>query len=423
MSSNTKVQRRRFLCASSTLLALPWLESISLAANPEPPKRIINICTSFGFYGPAFFPEDVGPNYKPTEYLKILKEYRNDMTVFSGISHPEIGGDHASEACFLTSAKHPTQPGFQNSISMDVLAASTTYQTTRFPLITLSTHGSSPLSHTESGANIPAWNSPSKLYAKLFLTGNEKEQQQNLTRLHRGKSVLDRMKTQLQKLNSSVSQSDKHQIAAYTDAVRELEQQLVAEEKWIHLAKPTVDIPQPKESYPSPFADPSDSIGRANVMLNLSKLAIQTDSTRIISLFIRGMDDRPPIDGVSEGHHGLSHHGQNQNKIEQLKTVEKSKLVILRDFLSSLKNSVEGDSNLLDSTQVLIGSNLGNASSHNTNNLPIILAGGGWQHGAHIAGDAIDNTPLAELFVSMLQKHGVKTNEFGSGTKPIPGLN
>ena len=157
-------------------------------------------------------------------------------------------------------------------------------------------------------------------------------------------------------------------------------------------------------------------------MLKLIRLALQTDSTRVVSLFIRGMDEKPPIEGVTEGHHGLTHHGHNPAKIEQLRIVERLEMSVFRDFLVALRDTQEAGQSLLDSTQVLIGSNLGDASSHGTTNLPILLAGGGYRHGQHIEGDRKQNTPLCNLFVSMLQRFGVETNSFGSSTNTMNGL-
>lgn len=419
---NSNMTRRQVLKAGSAVLALPWLESLASAAESGPPKRIVNICTGFGLFGPSFFPEQSGRDYKPSEYLEVLGDLRQDVTVFSGISHPDIGGDHASESCFLTSAQRPTRPGFRNTISMDVFAARHVAGATRFPFMSLGTINGSPLSYTETGAGIPAWDRPSMVFAKMFIAGNKGQIDKELGRIRRGRSILDRMKERLAQLSNSVSRLDRQQIADYAEAVRGLEKQLVAEEKWIHLPKPQVDEPQPNENYPSPFADRSNSIGRARVLMNLMKLAIQTDSTRVVSLFIRGMDEKPPIPGVSEGHHGLSHHGRNPEKIRQLKIIEKVKMEAFRDFMLSLRDTKEAGGSLLDSTQVLIGSNLGDASGHGTTNLPILLAGGGWKHGIHIAGDPKDNTPLGKLFVSMLQKFGAETDRFGSGAGTINGL-
>jgi hypothetical protein len=420
--NNAQLTRRQMLRAGSAVLALPWLETFARADKKTPPQRIICVCTSFGLYGPSFFPASPGRDYEASEYLQVLNDLRDKFTVFSGISHPDIGGDHASEACFLTSAKHPTRPGFRNTVSLDVLASQHVAGATRFPLMTLSTLDGSPLSYTPTGAGIPALNSPSQIYARMFLAGNQGDVDKELARLKRGQSMLDRMRERLGQLERSVSNYDRQQIADYSEAVRDLEKQLVAEEAWVNRPKPTVTEMAPNENYPSPFANRSDSIGRAQVLFSLAKLAVQTDSTRVVSIFIRGMDEKPPIDGINEGHHGLTHHGRNPEKIEQLKIVEKVTLGAFRELLISLRDTKEGAASLLDSTQVLIGSNLGDASGHGTSNLPILLAGGGYRHGQHIAGDTGNNTPLAKLYVNMLQKFGVPTDKFGSGTGTITEL-
>ncbi len=411
------IGRRRFLCVGSAFLALPWLESLASAEERSLPKRMVTVCTSFGLYGPSFFPQQAGRDYQPSEYLGILKDLRDQFTVFSGISHPDIGGDHASESCFLTSARHPTRPGFRNTVSLDHVASQHVAGATRFPLLTLSTLDGSPLTYTPSGAGVPALSRPSDIYARMFLAGNRNDVERELARLRRGRSLLDRMKDRLAELSRSVSRNDKQQIADYAEAVRDLEKQLVADEAWVNRPRPTVSEPSPSDN-----TERADSIGRARILFRLAKLALQTDSTRVVSIFIRGMDERPPIEGISEGHHGLTHHGRNPAKIEQLRIVERVLLAEFRDFLLSLRNTREGTGNLLDSTQVLIGSNLGDASGHGTTNLPILLAGGGYRHGQHIAGDVRNNTPLGKLFVSMLQRFGVETSSFGSGQGTITGL-
>ncbi len=410
--------RRRFIQTTSALLALPWMESLAVAGEAAPPRRMVNVCTGFGLYGPSFFPEKAGRDYESSEYLKILDDLRDQFTVFSGISHPEIGGDHASEACFLTSAKHPTAGGFRNTVSLDYIAAKHVGNATRFPLLSLRTQdGGAELTYTASGASVPSLDKPSQVFARMFLAGNPQEVQQEMARLKRGQSVLDRMGDRFAALNTRLSKLDQQQLADYTEAVRDMEKQLHADEAWVMRPKPVVAEPAPSDAI-----DRADSIGRARLMFNLARLALQTDSTRVISIFIRGMDLKPPIAGVTEDHHGLSHHGRNPAKIEQLRIIERTEMTAFRDFLLALKNTKEAGGSLLDQTQVLIGSNLGDASGHGTSNLPILLAGGGYRHGQHIAGDVKNNTPLANLFVTMLQRFGVGTDRFGSSTGTMNGL-
>jgi len=416
-SASLPQSRRRFIQTSAALLALPWFESLARAGEPAAPRRMVNICTAFGLYGPSFFPEKAGRDYEASEYLTILGDLRSQFTVFSGISHPDIGGDHASEACFLTSSKHPTGSSFRNSVSMDFLAARHTGNATRFPLLSLGTDDAFPLTHNANGAGIPGLNKPSDIFARMFLAGNPKDVENEMARLKRGESILDRMGGRLTSLKNRLGAHDQQQLADYTDAVRDMEKQLHANEAWVVRPKPVVNEPVPKDS-----TDKSDFIGRSRLMFNLTKLALQTDSTRVVTLFIRGMDLKPPIEGVTQDHHGLSHHGRSPDKIKELRIVERAEMTAFRDFLISLRDTKEGAGSLLDQTQVLIGSNLGDASGHGTSNLPIILAGGGYRHGQHIAGDRKNNTPLGKLFVSMLQRFGVETDTFGSGTGTIDGL-
>jgi hypothetical protein len=168
--------------------------------------------------------------------------------------------------------------------------------------------------------------------------------------------------------------------------------------------------------------NPTDLVGKSRVWFDLIHLALQTDSTRLVTLLLLGTSGVPPVRGVSMGHHDLSHHGKDPNKITQLEKIEREKLITLRDFLKKLKDTKEEGESLLDRTMVFFSSNLGNASTHATRNLPILLAGGGFRHGQHLAFDASKGPPLCNLYVSMLQRLGVKGERFGSSTATLRGL-
>jgi Protein of unknown function (DUF1552) len=149
---------------------------------------------------------------------------------------------------------------------------------------------------------------------------------------------------------------------------------------------------------------------------------LQTDSTRLIALTLLGTSGVTPIPGVTFGHHDLSHHGQDPTKIEQLKKVELEKMTTLRNFLVKLKETKELDGNLLDRTMVFFSSNLGDASTHGVKNLPVLLAGGGFKHGQHLAFGSHNPPPLCNLYVAMLQRLGVEADRFGSSTGTLTGL-
>jgi hypothetical protein len=197
----------------------------------------------------------------------------------------------------------------------------------------------------------------------------------------------------------------------------ELEQRLAKDEEWSKKPKPKVEAKPPQD-----IRNAADFIGRARLLFDLTHLALQTDSTRLITMLLAGTSLVPAIPGVTLGHHDLSHHGQDPNKIEQLKTIELEKMKALRDLLAKLKQTKEEGVSLLDRTMVFFGSNLGNAASHATKNLPILLAGGGFEHGRYLAFDPKDPPPLCNLYVTMLQRLGVETDKFGSSKSTLTGL-
>ena len=158
------------------------------------------------------------------------------------------------------------------------------------------------------------------------------------------------------------------------------------------------------------------------MLFDLTHLALQTDSTRLITIMLAGSTYAPPIRGVTLGHHDLSHHGKDPGKLAQLKIVELETMKTVHDLLTKLKQTQEAGGSLLDRTTVFLGSNLGNGSSHSVKNLPVLLAGGGFNHGRHLPFDPQNPPPLCHLYVSMLQRLGIETDEFGTSSGTLTGL-
>ena len=417
------LSRRAFLRGTGVSLALPFLDVMwplrARAAGATPPKRLVTVCCSLGIYGPDFFPKDTGRDYTPSPYLDILKAHRADFTAFSGVSHPDQAGanGHTSEMTWLTSAKHPGLGGFRNTISLDQLVAEKTGFETRFPSLILGTNSTSQ-SYTRAGVMIPADYKPSQIFAKLFLDGSADEVKRQVQKLREGRSIMDAVNGEAKRFGARVGAADRERLDEYFTSVREMEQRLAKAEEWVHKPKPKVEATQPKD-----IANDSDTIGKMDLLFELIPLALQTDSTRLITLLVQGRNDVPPVPGVSIDHHNLSHHGQDPEKIKQLELIEKAEFAAFNKLLTSLKQKREGSASLLDSTMVLFGSNLGNANSHDTRNLALVLAGGGFKHAGHLAFDEKNNTPMCNLFVQMLQKLGMETDAFGSSTAAgLPGL-
>lgn len=417
-----KLARRTFLRAAGVSLALPCLDAFAPrralgASAVAPRRRMVCICTPLGLHTPNLFPAEAGKGYRTTPYLEPLEDLREDFTVISGLSHPDVDASHDSIYSFLTAAPHPERrAGFRNSISLDQLAAEHIGGRTRFPSLSLSAEGFS-LSWTRSGALVPSDFSPSRVFARLFLDGRPDEVQAQLRRLRDGRSILDSVRQQAAQLQPGLGTGDREKLDEYFTSVRELEARLANAEEWSKKPKPKVDEPQPRD-----VANSADLVGRTRLLFDLTHLAFQTDSTRLITIMLLGTSLVPPIPGVSDGHHNLSHHGQDPAKLGQLKIVELETVKLLRDLLVKLKQSKEEGDTLLDRTMVYFSSNLGNASSHSCKNLPTILAGGGFKHGQHLAFDQKSPPPLSNLYVSMLQRLGIETDAFGSGKGTLTGL-
>jgi hypothetical protein len=417
------LSRRTFLRGAGITLALPLLDYFRPRARAGEkilavPRRMVCICTPLGLYPPHFFPEKAGKDYELTPYLELLQDYRDDFTVISGLSHAGMssGFAHQASASFLTGVPGAGRSGFRNGISLDQFAADHIGSQTRFPALTLSGEGAG-LSWTRTGALVPAATSPSRVFARLFLEGRADEVQVQVRRLEDGRSILDDVRDQAASLRSDLGTDDREKLDEYLTSVRELEQRLVNDEGWAKTPKPKVDVEPPQD-----IPDAADLIGRTRLLFDLTHLALQTDSTRLITIMLAGSTYAPPIQGVTLGHHDLSHHGKDPGKLEQLKIVEVETMKTLRDLLGRLKQTKEDDASLLDQTTVFLGSNLGDGSSHSVKNLPVLLAGGGFKHGQHLAFDEDNHPPLCNLFVSMLQRLGIESDQFGTSTSTLTGL-
>jgi hypothetical protein len=413
--------RRTFLQAAGVSLALPWLEAFAASprnAKRPAPRRMVCLCTPLGLHPPYFFPEKAGKGYALTPYLEVLKGLRDDFTVVSGLSHAgqSPGFAHQASASFLTGAQGAGRPGYKNSISLDQFAAEHIGGQTRFPSLALSGEGAG-LSWTRTGALVPAYTSPSKVFAKLFLDGKPDEVRAQVGRLADGRSILDDVRDQAKSLRSKVGADDRERLDEYITSVRDLEKRLASDEAWAKKPKPKVAVAPPKD-----ITNVADLLGRTRLLFDLTHLAIQTDSTRLITIMLGGSTYVPPIPGVTLGHHDLSHHGKDPKKLAQLKVVEVETMKALHRLLAKLKATKEEGDNLLGRTMVYLGSNLGDGSSHSVKNLPVLLAGGGFRHGQHLRFDPNSPPPLCNLYVSMLQRLGIEAEKFSSGTGTLKGL-
>lgn len=403
--------RRSFLRGAGVCLSLPLLDAMRVRAAGAvvKPRRLVCVQTNMGILPQFFFPAKAGRDFDLPPYLKLLEKHRSQLTVFSGVSHPDVDGGHAAERVFLTAAPHPGGPAFRNTVSLDQFAAEEIGVATRFPSLTLAATAENPVvSVTRSGIAIPPERSAAKLYKQLFVNATPAEVEARVRDLRKGRSLLDVVGDSAKQLEKTVGPRDRDRLDQYFTSVRDLEQRMVRLEEWERKPKPQVKAPPPTD-----VTDPQRFVDKARLLLDTVRLALETDSSRIVSFFL----DATPI-------HAITHHGNRPETLAELRKVEELQFTVLNNFLTALAEVKEDGEPLLERTAVLYGTCMGNANSHSNHNLPVLLAGGGFRHGRHLAFDPKPgkNYPLPNLFVTLLQRLGIAADRFASSTGTMRGL-
>lgn len=408
--------RRRFLKATGVTLALPMLESLrplaaanAKASTPGTAKRLICTGAYLGYHREAIYPKQTGRDFELSPTLEPLTNHRDNFSIFSGFDHrPPKADGHDTWQTFLTGKS-------RNSISLDQLAASRIGTTTRYQSLQLSAGKAKfPMNRDEKGRPMPMISRPSVLYRKLFAMPDDQERMDYI--LKSGRSALDAALDDAKRLSRSVSEADRKKLEEYFDSLREVERRVQKRMDPTRPLAPKVDIKPP--SY-DPLA-PSLMIEAEEMMYDLMALALETDSSRVLTLFLGGEGQVFTIDGeaLKSGYHTLSHHGNDPRKIAQLVKVDREHMRCLARFLDQLKTKTDAEGRpLLDTTLVLSGTGIGDANAHVNNDLPTIVAGGGLQHGQHIV--AGENQLLSDLYISLLQQLGTDIDKFSNATRNL----
>jgi hypothetical protein len=426
------VGRRFFLRAAGVNLALPILDSLSSrtlrsglalsaltpAAPAARPTRMVCIGNAFGFHPPSFFPQREGKDYDLPLLLKPLAPHVRDLTLFSGLDHGTKGG-HFGVHSYLSGVRSIEAKSMpEGNISIDQRAAETIGGATRFPSLAVGSadglHGGCMMSWTRSGVRVPPIQGPNELFRKLFIDDSGSDRGRMKDRSHLQGSILDSVLTGANSLKGRLDSGDQAKLDEYFTSVRDVEKGLELRSRW-------ADIPKPKP----PLKEPEDAglVNDIPVLYDLIALALQTDSTRIATLEIAGGFEASVL-GVKADYHGLSHHGQVQEKIDLLVKLEAYQVEQFARFLTKLKSLDDGGVSLLNRTMVLFGSGMGNGNAHTLTNLPIILGGGGFRHGEHkvFPQSGPGRAPLCNLFLTMLQRFGLQTNKFAVSSGTLRGL-
>ena len=400
------ISRKDFLKIGAALpLAMHSLRLRAEEKKKRPPKRIFFINSCLGFYKPYFFPKKRG-DLITSDYLKEMKTLEK-MTVFQNLFHPGMDtSNHDSEKSFLTGTPSPESPNFVNGISLDQVLARKMGTETRFPFLNFSIYDRGwGCSWNDRGSAIPPMHDEQKIFKLLFEEEDLKAKKQQL---QNDQNILDCLRRDLAQLRKQETNAGK--LESYQKVIAEMEAQLNHEKFWLNTTKPKV---------PKSLSDDAEFVFSTKIrnLFELAKLALRTDSTRVMTLSMDWIYGAIKVPGATGGWHTLSHHGGKPDMIARLSKIEIDTLKHFNRFLFEMDQIKEEGGTLLDHTTVVMGSNFGDSSNHTCNNLPMIVAGGGYKHQTHTVLDG--PTPLCNLYLELLHKHNLDVESFGSSQKDM----
>ncbi len=409
--------RRRFLRAAGVSITLPCLESLAGEARgaDTPAMRMVCIASALGMNPEAFFPKSFEPDFQLSPTLQSLAPLRKDFTVFSHMDHPGIFTKHGAMNSLLSGVDAKKAAAGEN-VSMDQVAAAHIGYRTRFPSVHISLGGSQGSSWTASGIKVREQSDPLDLFRKLFVNDPAAARQARKLELQQQGSVLDLVRVQAARLEKSANAADRRKLDEYLTAIREAESRIQGIKRWQDIPKPEVDFDDSVNAHGN-----MDYPTLSPLMFDLLLLAIQSDSSRVFTAGFGMHNHVIEIDGITDGYHGITHHGNLPDRLRQLRIIDAFYIEQMARFLAKLKSTKTAGGNLLDETMVFFGSCLGDASRHSNRDLPIVLAGGGFKHGSHVNAmqRSGQQTPLNNLFTTMLQRFGVEIDRFNSATGTV----
>lgn len=437
MSRSMQISRRTMLRGVGTVMALPALEAMlpqsaraSAAARgmlAKAPNRLVWVYTPNGQHMPDWMPERVGTDFDLPRTLGLLKDFRRDIMVLSGLmqdnafSHGEGGGDHARAlATYLTGCHVRKTSGsdIRVGVSADQMAALQIGNLTRFPSLEIGCEPGGQAGNCDTGyscaysSNVswrgestpnPKETNPALLFDRLFSAGNPVDRER---RKASEKSVLDFVRDDAARLQKRLGQNDRRKMGEYLSSVREIERRLNRPD--------SDDIPKPM--FPRPAGIPADFAQHVRLMYDLLAVALQTDSTRIATFVVanEGSNRSYPMVGVNDGHHEVSHHHGDEVKQQKIATINRFHMHEFARFLGKLRSIEEGQGTLLDHAMIVYGGCIGDGDAHNHDNLPILVAGHG--NGTLSPGRHIDfprRTRLNDLWLSLLDRMNVRLEHLG----------
>ena len=401
----TTHSRRNFLRGTGACLSLPFLETLARADEPPSTQRFVCMANPFGMIADAFFPTEAGLDAALPPNLSAWETLRGKFTVFSNLDHGFNGGHSATHA-FLSGVRtqeSATMP--DGNVSLDQFLGEANAGKTRFPVLNTSAGsnkgGACELSWTRSGVLVPAIQDVSRVFKLLFVDDSPEQAAARSKRYERQGSILDALLEQSKSMNQRLSSRDQAKMEQYLTSVREVEIAIKQEQAWVHRRRPKVGMPEPKDGTVTQ---------QLPILLDLIALALETNSTHVATVEVPGGFDAKGVGLDAKGYHAYSHHGKDPKLMDGQRRIEKYQMEQLARFVQKLDGS-----GLLETTQVLFGSGMGDGSAHTNSNLPVLVAGGSHRHVTHavMSPDKSKRVPLSNLFLTMAQQFGVETESFG----------
>jgi hypothetical protein len=451
MSTKTPITRRTALRGLGTVVALPWLESLGVAqtggaarAAAAAPKRLAFVYVPNGVNMAHWTPAETGALGRLTGILAPLDPFKSHVNVIGGMTldkgraNGDGPGDHArAMSTFLTGRQPRKTHGadIRVGISADQHVANAIGDQTRFPSLELGIERGQQAGNCDSGYSCAyssnlSWRGestpnaketdPKAVFERLFGAGGGGERAAARARRDADNaSVLDFVLDDARRLNNTLGQGDRRKLDEYLASVREVEQR-------IERARATASAPPPRPNMPAPTGTPQDVREHIHLMCDLMVLAFQTDTTRVVTLpFANDGSNRPyRFIEVPEGHHDLSHHGNDAKKKAKIREINTFHVKQLAYLLNKLKATKEGNGTLLDHCMIAYGSGNSDGNAHNHEDLPILLAGGGCgtlKQGRHVR--YAKETPVNNLWLAMLDRMDVKLASLGDSTGTLTNLN
>jgi hypothetical protein len=426
--TKTALPRRTFLQAAGAAVALPFLDSMAPALSAQAvtsPKRYGFIYLPHGFIMQEWTPEKVGTGFEFKRIMKPLEPLRDRMVVVSGLDGAPNGGSggHATGPASFLSGVSPRQTegnDVRNGATVDQVIARKVGQDTVFPSLEIATEdfagavGACEIGFSCIYLNTIAWQSsteplpmeinPRVLFERMF--GGAGTLEERITRMRENRSILDRVMQQSARLQSGLGPKDRARVTEYLDNIREIERRIQKAEQQ---SRQNVEAPSTPSGIPADFGE------HTTLLLDLMTVAYQADLTRVFSFMLaRDLHSRAYPDlGVPEGHHSLSHHGGDAEKIAHFTLVNTYHMLLLSQFLQKLGQTPDGDGTLLDHSMITIGSGMSNGNAHSHVGIPFVVAGNGVKGGRHLLYPRAAETPHANLLLTVAQHAGVDLGQFG----------